>query len=185
MEIKPEDYIRVIAPPPVVLVSTLYNEVKNIAPFGMVMPISHNPPMIALGIFEHWDTFKNIIDTEDFVVAYPSPDLVKQIEIAAERCPRNISEFDKAGLTPIHSKLVKSFRVKECQVNLECQLEWHKDAGDHYVVTGRIVAADIIDVLWEDELCRAMIDPVYDAGGKRQLYAKKGELLKQIIPYLE
>lgn len=178
MEVQPEDYIRIIAPPPLILVSTLYNEVKNVAPFGMVMPISHNPPMIALGIFEHWDTFKNIIDTEDFVVAYPSPDLVKQIEIAAKRWPRNISEFDKAGLIPMRSKLVKSFRVKECQVNLECQLEWCKPAGDHHIVVGRIVVADIVDALWEDELFRGILDPVYDSGGKEQLYSKKGELLK-------
>lgn len=178
MEVQPKDYIRIIAPPPLVLVSTLYNEVKNVAPYGMVMPISHNPPMIALGIFEHWDTFKNIIETGDFVVAYPSPDLVKKIEIAAERWPRNISEFEKARLTPIRSKLVKSYRVKECQVNLECQLEWYKLAGDHQVVVGRIVAADIMDAKWDDELTRAMIDPVYDAGGKEQLYARKGELLK-------
>jgi flavin reductase (DIM6/NTAB) family NADH-FMN oxidoreductase RutF len=177
MEVQPEDYIRIIAPPPVVLVSTLHNEVKNIAPFGMVMPISHSPPMMALGIFEYWDTFKNITDTKDFVVAYPTPDLVKQIEIAAERWPRNISEFEKTGLTPIHSKLVKSFRVKECQVNLECQLEWCKPAGDHHVVVGMIVSADITDVLWEEELSRSMIDPVYDAGGKVRLYARKGELL--------
>jgi flavin reductase (DIM6/NTAB) family NADH-FMN oxidoreductase RutF len=152
--------------------------VKNIAPFGMVMPVSHNPPMIALGIFEQWDTFKNIMDTQDFVVAYPSPDLINHIEIAAKRWSRDISEFEKTGLTPISSKLVQSFRVKECQVNLECQLEWYKPAGDHHVVVGRIVAADITDVLWKDELCRAMIDPIYDAGGKEQLYTRIGELLK-------
>jgi flavin reductase (DIM6/NTAB) family NADH-FMN oxidoreductase RutF len=178
MEVQPEDYIKIIAPPPVVLVSTLYSSVKNIAPFGMVMPISHNPPMIALGIFERWDTFQNIIETQDFVVAYPTPDLIKQIETAAERWPRNISEFEKAGLTPIRSKLVQPFRVKECQVNLECQLEWCKPAGDHHIVVGKIVAAYITDALWKDELYRAMIDPVYDAGGKEQLYARKGKLLK-------
>ena len=177
MEIQPEDYIKIIAPPPVVLVSSMYHEVKNIAPFGMVMPISHNPPMIALGIFELWDTFKNIIDTKDFVVAYPSHDQVEQIEIAAKRWPRNVSEFDKAGLTPIPSKFVQSFRVKECQVNLECQLEWHKPAGDHQVVVGKIVAAEIADELWDEALSRAIIDPVYDAGGTKQLYARKGDII--------
>ncbi len=177
MEVQPEDYIRIIAPPPVVLVSTLYDTVKNVAPFGMVMPVSHNPPMIALGVFEQWDTFKNILDTQDFVVTYPSPDLINQIEAAAKRWSRDISEFEKAGLTPIPSKVIKSYRIKECQVNLECQLEWCKPAGDHQVVVGRIVAADISDELWEEELSRAMIDPVYDAGGKEQLYARKGTLL--------
>ncbi len=96
----------------------------------------------------------------------------------AERFPRNVSEFDKAGLTPVRSKLVKPFRVEECQVNLECHLEWCKSAGDHHVVVGRIVAADIVDSLYKDDLARAMIDPIYDAGGQKPQYARKGALIK-------
>ncbi len=178
MEVQPEDYIKIIAPPPVVFVSTLYNEVKNVAPFGMVMPVSHNPPMIALGIFEHWDTFKNISDTGEFVVAYPSPNFVKKIDIAAERFPRDLSEFDEAGLTPAESKVVKPFRIKECQVNLECRIEWCKAAGDHYIVVGRVVAANIVDVLYKKDLTRAILDPVYDTGSQEGRYARKGELIK-------
>jgi flavin reductase (DIM6/NTAB) family NADH-FMN oxidoreductase RutF len=178
MEVQPEEYINIIAPPPIVLVSTLYGDVKNVAPFGMVMPVSHNPPMMALGIFAHWDTFRNILDLEEFVVAYPSPELIIKIDIAAERFPREISEFDKAGLTPAHSKLVKPFRVKECQVNLECHLEWCKSAGDHHVLVGRVVAADIIDELYRDVLARSNINPVYDAGSPESRYAKKGGLIE-------
>ena len=178
MEVRPEDYIRIIAPPPVVLVSTLYGDVKNVAPFGMNMPVSHNPPMIALGIVERWDTFQNIKDTGEFVVAYPSPELVEEIDITAKRYDRDVSEFEKAGLTPVPSKVIKPYRVKECQTNLECKLEWYKKAGDHCLVVGRIVAADISDALYEEELSRAITDPVYDAGSREARYARKGNLIK-------
>ena len=46
MELKPEQYGRIIPPPPVVLVSTLYGEVRNVASFGMNMPISFRPPLL-------------------------------------------------------------------------------------------------------------------------------------------
>jgi len=177
MEVKPKDYIRIIAPPPVVLVSTLYKDVKNVAPFGMNMPVSHNPPMIALGIVERWDTFQNIKDTGEFVVAYPSPELVEKIDITARRYPRDISEFEKAGLTPVTSKVVKPYRVKECQVNLECQLEWYKKSGDHYTVVGKVVVVDISDSLFREELSRYIINPVYHAGSKEAQYARKGALI--------
>ena len=179
MEVQPELYIKIIAPPPVVLVSTLFQKVKNVAPFGMVMPVSHTPPMMALGIFEHWDTFKNILDTQEFVVAYPSPDMVEQINISAEHYPRNISEFEKAGLTPVKSKSIKPYRILECQVNLECKLEWIKSAGDHQIIVGTVVAADIRDALFKEELVRSNIDPVYDAGGRGEKeYARKGDLIE-------
>lgn len=58
MELEVRKYL--IPPTPVVLVSTLYGEVKNVAPFGMFMPVSSNPPMVALGIRQIRDTFKNI-----------------------------------------------------------------------------------------------------------------------------
>ncbi|HZX09768.1 MAG TPA: flavin reductase family protein [Acidobacteriota bacterium] len=178
MEVNPKDYISIIAPPPVVLVSTLFGKVKNVAPYGMVMPVSNDPPLLALGIRKTRDTFKNIMDSKEFVVAYPSPELVEQIDQSAQNFPRNISEFEKTGLTPIQSTQVKPFRIKECQVNLECQLEWHKPAGDHHVVVGQVKAADIEGALYRKELRRAMIHPVYDAGHHQFRYAQKGPLIK-------
>jgi len=178
MELEPKDYINVIAPPPVVLVSTLYGDVKNIAPYGMNMPVSHHPPLVALGIVERRDTFQNIKDTEEFVVAYPSPELVDKIDITAESFPRDVSEFEQAGLTAVKSKIVKPFRVKECPVNLECKLEWYRETGDHYLVVGQVVAASIADELHREDLSRAILDPVYHAGSKEAEYARKGSLIK-------
>ncbi len=178
MEIDPEDFISAIAPPPVVLVSTLYGEVKNVAPFGMNMPVSHNPPLLALGIGGKKDTLLNIRDTGEFVVAYPTPDLVKKIDLTAKPYPRDVGEFEEAGLTSVESKIVKPFRVKECQTNLECRLEWIKNAGDHEVVVGRVVAACITDDIYTGNLSRASLDPVYHAGSDEAEYARKGSLVK-------
>jgi len=82
--------------------------------------------MIALGIVERRDTFQNIKMLSEFVIAYPSLDLVEKIDITAKHYPRDVSEFEKAGLTPVESKVVRPYKVKECQVNLECRLECTK-----------------------------------------------------------
>ena len=177
MEFEPERYMQRIAPPPVVLVSTLYGETKNVAPFGMVMPISSRPPLLVLGVSEKRDTFKNIKDTGEFVVGVAGPDLVKQIEVASERFPRDVSEFEKAGLTPVKSRIVKPFKIKECQSNFECKLEWMKEAGDHYVVVGRVVAADIRNDVNRTGT-REDIDPVYYV--VRHVYARKGSTITNL-----
>ena len=51
MKVKPEEYIKIISPP-TVLVPTLHGDVKNVAPFGMNMPISSNLPLYAIGVSE-------------------------------------------------------------------------------------------------------------------------------------
>ena len=175
MELEAEEFMRFIASPPVVLVSTLYQgKVKNVAPFGMVMPVSSRPPMIVLGVAESRDTFSNIQDTGEFVVGIPGPDMVAQINKTADRYPRDVSEFEQAGLTPVESRTVKAYRIQECQVNLECKLEWLEQAGDHYVVVGRVVAAQVDDGM-SPQGTRADLDPVYHVRGR--VYARKGEII--------
>lgn len=177
MKVSPEDYLKLIPPPPVVLVSTLHGDVKNVAPFGMNMPISFNPPLYAIGVGTTRDTYQNILDAEEFVVAVPGPELAEQIDIAATSFPRDVSEFEKAGLTPVKSEIVRPFGVKECQSNLECKLEWVKQAGDHYIVVGRVVAASIDDDICKGEPSRLALNPIYNVmTGK---YATKGPLLDE------
>ena len=177
MEVDPQEYMRIIPALPVVLVSTVHGDVKNLAPFGMDMPISSDPPLYAIGVRTTRDTYKNIVENGEFVVAVPGPELVKEIEITAQSFPNDVSEFDKAGLTPVRSKIVKPFGVKECQANFECKLEWMKQAGDHYIMVGRVVAADIDDAICQEDLSRGLIDPIYYVGAKEAQYCKKGALI--------
>jgi len=177
MKVNPQDYMRIIPAPPVVLISTLYGDVKNLAPFGMNMPISSDPPLYAIGVRTTRDTYKNILENREFVVAVPGPELVEKIDITAQSFPSEVSEFEKAGFTPVKSEIVQPFRVKECQANFECRLEWMKQAGDHYIVVGRVVAADIDDEIYEEDLSRGLIDPVYHVAAREGQYGRKGALI--------
>lgn len=175
MELQPDQYIRIIPPPPVVLVSTLYGEVKNVAPFGMNMPVSFEPPLYAIGVSPKRDTYHNIMDTGEFVVGVPGPELVRQTDAAATSFPRDVSEFVESGLTPVPSKAVRPFRIGECQANLECRLEWVKEAGDHFIIVGRVLVAWVRNDLVTGKPSRRAIDPVYHV--QTGVYARKGEIL--------
>jgi flavin reductase (DIM6/NTAB) family NADH-FMN oxidoreductase RutF len=134
-------------PTPVVLVSTMSKDgIPNLAPFGLVIPISFNPPMIALGIRDNRKTHKNIMETKEFVVNLPSTDQVKLVNKSAEPCSQ-INKFERVGLTPLQSVSVKTPSIKECKVHFECTLEWTKNAGDHTVIVGKVVAISVDDDL--------------------------------------
>ena len=168
------DYIKVIAPPPVVLISTLFGEVNNLAPYGMVMPVSFDPPLMAFGFRQERDTYRNIMDTKEFVVAYPTPEVAEAVDKTAQALPRDQSEFALAGLTPQPSRAVRSASVAECPVNIECRLEWAKQAGDHHVVVGRAVAVSVSEELSAAGLSRSALQPIYHLSAPGHAYARLG-----------
>lgn len=109
------------------------------------------------------------------MIGLPGPELAEKIEITGEPFPRDVSEFERAGLAPLPSRVVKPYRIKECQAHLECKLVWAKEAGDHYIVVGEVVAASVRDEIYQTG-SRVDLDPVYHVGIR--LYARRGALIE-------
>lgn len=138
-------------PSPVVLVSTLNKQGrKNLAPFGFFMTCAHKPPMLAIGVRKSIHTYKYAKQTGEFVVGIPTPEIVRQLYKAGQRMETD-DEFKESDLTPIPSEKVKPFRIKECQVNLECKLVKELEVGDHIIIIGEVIAADIKDELYDED----------------------------------
>ena len=147
-----KNIIYMTQPSPVVLVSTINKDgVKNLAPFGFFMNCSSNPPMLALGLSPKSDTYKNIIETKEFVVSIPNKDIVKQVYECGNKYLPEEDEFDATGLTSYKSNNVKANRVMECSVNIDCVLENYIESGNHYVVIGKIVGVDIEENIYSED----------------------------------
>ena len=69
------------------------------------------------------DTLYNIQNTREAVINVVNYDIVRQMTVTSIQYPAEISEFDKAGLTPIPSEVVRPFRVQESPAHLECQVQ--------------------------------------------------------------
>ena len=74
--------------------------------------------------------------------------------------PKGVSEFEKSGLTPIASEIVKPFRVKESPVQFECKVLEVKETGSEGGA-GNLIICEVVmmhindDVLNENQ----QIDP--------------------------
>lgn len=121
--------IGLIVPRPIAFVSSASPDgVLNLAPFSFFTGISANPPVICFcpmvrasdGLTK--DTLRNIESTQEFVVNIVSEDFVESMNVCSTEFPPEVNEFEKSGLTPIPSDLVKPPRVKESRINLECKL---------------------------------------------------------------
>jgi flavin reductase (DIM6/NTAB) family NADH-FMN oxidoreductase RutF len=115
----------------------------NIAPYGMVMPISYHPLMYALSSARDRDTYRNIKETGEFTLNLPSCELLHQVNIAATRFPPEVDEFEKAGLTPIEGIRLRVPRIKECRGHIECKLKRMIDVEERIIILGDVVSLSI------------------------------------------
>jgi flavin reductase (DIM6/NTAB) family NADH-FMN oxidoreductase RutF len=104
------------------LISTVSKDkIYNIAPYGMVISISYSPLTYLVASDKDRDTYRNILDTGEFVINIPSTKLLKKVDITGEKFPKEVDEFKVANLTPIPSLKVKPPRILECRGHIECR----------------------------------------------------------------
>ncbi|GAB6072058.1 flavin reductase family protein [Venenivibrio stagnispumantis] len=145
--------ISTIVPRPIAWVSTVSKEgIYNIAPFSFYMGISSSPPLIAISIgkkndITKKDTWKNIEEVGDFVINIVDYDLVEKMNITALPFDEHIDEFKEAGLTPIKSDIVKSPRIAESPINIECKKFAIIEIADMGLIIGEILRYHIRDDL--------------------------------------
>ncbi len=140
-----------VAPRPIAFVSTQKDGVLNLAPYSFFNLMSTNPPILVFSTSLKGkdkiekDTLHNILETNELVVNVVSYDMMRQMSIASAEFDPNVSEFDKAGFTPVKSKYVNPPRVEESPVNMECRLNKIIDLGSN-PSTGKMIICDVLCV---------------------------------------
>src|SRR5580658_3491262 len=144
-----------IVPRPIAFVSTVSPDgIYNLSPFSFFTGASANPPVVcfcplrnAKGLPK--DTLNNIERTGDFVVNIVSEEFVEKMNATSAEFPPDVDEFQVAGLTAVPGDLVRSPRVKESHVNMECRLfrifEISNKPSGGSIVTGEIVRLNVDD----------------------------------------
>ncbi len=151
MELKTENFYRIVAPRPTVLISTTDGVNSNAAPFSFVMPVSVKPALIAFSCGHGKDTLANIRKTKEFVVNVPSSEILDAVWVCSKKFPNDVNEIIKSGLTERKSKKIKPPSIDECIAWFECKLEFEKDMGDHVLIVGEVLNVEVIDEISKDE----------------------------------
>ena len=126
-----------IGPRPIALVSTLSKEgIPNLTPFSFFNVFGANPPIIAFSPSRRGrnatlkDTYYNLMDNGECVVQSVTFPMVEQISLASTEYGPEINEFEKSGLTPVDSDIVKPKRVKESPFQMECKMREMRSFGE-------------------------------------------------------
>ena len=120
--------IGLVIPRPIAWISTRSeNGVANCAPFSFFNVFSEDPPLCVIGINPRKDgamkhTLKNIRRTREFVVNLVDEATANAMHVSSYEFPEEVSEFEKAGLTPAPGVTVQHPRIAEAAACLECRL---------------------------------------------------------------
>jgi len=141
-----------VAPRPIAFASTLDEAGRaNLAPYSFFNVFSSNPPIAVFSSNRRVadnttkDTLHNVQATGEVVINAVNYGIVRQMAVASIQYPSEVDEFEKAGLTPIPSDLIKPFRVKESPVHLECRVAEIKPLGEGGGA-GHLIICDILRI---------------------------------------
>ena len=180
---------KAIVPLPIAFISTVGEDgIYNAAPFSLVVPVCWKPPIICVSFGlrqgQKKDTLRNIDFSQDFVVNIMDETLIKPTIQASADYPSDVDEIKEVGLTAIAADKVKSPRVAEAQVSLECRLVQRLELGEGQnlrgVIFGEVVLVHVKDELW----VASKIEPSrFRAVGRlgSGIYCRTGDIFEMAI----
>lgn len=156
-----------IAPRPIAFASTIDKDGRpNLSPFSFFNAFGSHPPIVVFSparrvrdnTIKH--TLENVYDIKEVVINVVDYSMVQQTSLSSCEYPKGVSEFVKAGFTPLESVLVKPFRVKESPVQMECKVLNIIETGHEGGAANLIVCEILLMHISEDVLTEEKkIDP--------------------------
>ncbi len=168
-----------VIPRPVAWISTVAPDgTANIAPFSFTTVLSSDPPVVCFVSSGVKDSMLNAQHTGDFVYNIGGEDLLESLNMTAAELHRDESEFDWVKLTPIASDVVKSPRLGEAPISMECRLVdvIPFGGGNGNLVAGEVVRIHIAErILTNDRVDPEKLRPICRLSGSN--YATLGEII--------
>lgn len=155
-----------IGPRPIAFASTIdKNGLDNLAPFSFFNVFSANPPILIFSPARSGrtgatkDTYNNVKEVPEVVINVVNYDIVHQMSLASSPFSPEVSEFEKTGLTPLASELIKPKRVKESPVQFECKVIEVKELGTGGGA-GNLIICEVVKIHIAEEVLddKQMID---------------------------
>ncbi|MEM2927676.1 MAG: flavin reductase family protein [Nitrososphaerota archaeon] len=141
------------------------NNKPNIIVIAWIIPLSRNPPYLAMAIHKNRYSYKLIAESKEFVVNIPSYDLAKKVIFCGRRSGKDIDKFKETGLTPEKAKMVSPPIIKECIAHIECELDRIIEVGDHDLFIGKVLTAYASKDFFDEHYNFKIFKPLLHAGG--------------------
>lgn len=184
-----------VGPRPIAFASTIDADGNsNLAPFSFFNVFSANPPIMIFSparsgrTNETKDTYKNVKIIPEVVINVVNYEIVHQMSLASSPYAPGVSEFTKAGFTPVASDLIKPMRVAESPVQFECKVNQVIELGTGGGA-GNLIICEVVKIHIHEEVLdengmidQHKIDLVSRMGGNWYCRADKNSMFEITKP---
>ena len=185
----------IVIPRPIAWVSTVDEHgIFNLAPFSAYGIVSTRPMVVSFSVGikrdgQKKDTLRNVELTREFVINVVTKDLAEKMNITSAPYPSDVSEFQKAGLTPIRADIVKAPMVAESPANMECRviqsIEFGKPLPSYSLIIGEVLYVHIRDEFYNSQTKRVSgLRAIARLGGEGDLYCLSRDTFEMKRPSL-
>jgi len=134
-----------LEPGPVVLVTTAYEDRRDVMTMSWHMMLEFEPPLVACVMSDRNHSFGLMKASRECVINIPAVELAEKVVACGNASGAKTDKFKRFGLTPLPASQVGAPLIAECHASLECR-----------VVDTRMVSKYDLFVL---EVVQAWIDP--------------------------
>ena len=136
-----EEARRLLGGSPVLIVSTSWRAVGNAAPIAYAMPVSVNPPLIAVAVHPSRRTHDMIKFGEEFAINIPSKVLLNHTQWLGMVSHTVGDKLESSRVPTFKGKEIDAPLLEGCVGWIECTLHDFYTMGDHTLFIGKVVAA--------------------------------------------
>lgn len=134
------DAVRLLQPGPLALLTSRFRSDDNVMTAAWLMPVSFDPPLVAVAIHPGRLTHEYVSKSEHFALSFPTADLLAAVHRCGMVSGRDGDKLVAAGLTPVDALAVEAPLIEECVAHIECGVVARSRFGDHDLFVGQPLA---------------------------------------------
>lgn len=143
----------IVTPRPIGWISSQDEQGRhNLAPYSFFNAVSDTPPIVMFSSDGMKDTAKNAKSSGVFACNVATYALKDAMNASSAHLDHGVSEFERAGLTPVPCKLIDAPMIAEAGIVLECQtlevkplIDRNGKEAAYTMVLGQVLGVHIAD----------------------------------------
>ena len=135
------DARRLLGGAPVAIVTTSWRNVANAMPVAWSMPVSVDPPLIAIAVHPGRHSHDMITFGEEFALNFPSKVILNHTQWLGMVSGLQGDKIEGSRLPYFRAKIIDAPLLEGCVGWIECAVHDSYTTGDHKLFIGRVMAA--------------------------------------------